>query len=136
MDRRDWHVTLVYVGDFPEQRIDELQALRSAIRVEPFRLRFDRIEFWPRPRVAALAATVVPPELERLVAALKSQMLDLGLESEQRLYRPHMTLVRNARPFETQRLAQSVDTEWAGFDLIESVSEAGRTTYHPLLKDF
>ena len=136
MDRRDWHVTLIYIGDFPEQRIGELQAIKSAIRVEPFRLRFDRIEFWPRPRVAALVASVVPPELERLVEALKSHVLDLGLEPEQRLYRPHMTLVRNARPFETERLAQTVDTEWAGFELIESVSEAGRTTYHPLVNDF
>lgn len=136
VDRRDWHVTLVYIGDFPERRIDELQAAKGAIEVEPFRVRFDRIEFWPRPRVAALAATVVPPELERLVAELKTRMLDLGLEPEQRLYRPHMTLVRNARPFETQRLAQTVDTEWTGFELIESVSELGRTTYHPLLKDF
>jgi len=110
--------------------------LASEIQVEQFRLRFDHIEFWPRPRVAALAATVVPPALERLVAVLKSHMLDLGLEPEQRLYRPHLTLVRNARPFETRRLAQTADTDWTGFELIESVSEAGRRTYHPLLKDF
>lgn len=136
VDRRDWHVTLVYIGDFPEWRIDELHEARQRITVEPFRLRFDRLEFWPRPRIAALVAATVPPELERLVAELKSRLLDLGLEPEERLFRPHMTLVRNARGFETQRLAQAAVTEWAGFELLESVSEAGRTTYQPLVRDF
>ena len=136
VDRRNWHVTLVFIGEFPEARIQELQAVRESVSVEPFRLRFDRLEYWPRPRVAALVATTVPPELERLVESLQSHLPGCGLEPEQRLYRPHMTLVRNARPFETQRLAQAVDTEWSGFELVESVSEPGRTTYRPLLKDF
>lgn len=136
VDRRNWHVTLVFIGDFPDARIQELQAVKESISVEPFRLRFDRLEYWPRPRVAALVATAVPPELERLVGSLQSRLLYCGLEPEQRLYRPHMTLVRSARSFETQRLAQAVDTEWSSFELVESVSEPGRTTYQPLLKDF
>ena len=28
VDRRNWHVTLVFIGDFPEARIGELQAAR------------------------------------------------------------------------------------------------------------
>ena len=94
--------------------------------------RFDRIEFWPRPKVACLVGATVPPELERLVASLNDAIAFMGVEVEERRYRPHITVVRRARPFETQRLAQPAVVDWTGFELIESVSVPGRAKYHPL----
>ena len=137
IDRRNWHVTLVYIGEFPEARIDELHDIGKVVTVEPFRLRFDRLEFWPRPKIAALVPPTVPPELESLVEDLKGQVFAAGVNPEhQRAYRPHVTVVRNARTFETQRLAQSAVLEWSSFELVESVSEPGGVTYRPLVKDF
>ena len=132
IDRRDWHITLAYLGEFPENRITELHEAAGAITVEPFRLRFDRLEFWPRPKIAVVVAATVPPELDRLVETLKGVVFAAGVEPEQRTYRPHITVVRNGRQFETQRLAQSASTEWSSFELIESVSQPGGTTYRPL----
>ena len=132
-ERRNWHITLVYVGNFPASRIGELQEAKKAIEVEPFRLRFDRLEFWPRPKIAALVPPIVPPELESLVENLQGQVLAAGVDPEhQRVYRPHVTVVQNARQFETQRLAQSAITEWSSFELVESISEPGGVTYRPL----
>lgn len=136
IDRRDWHITLAYIGDFPVTRIHELEDVKNSVGVEPFRLRFDRLEFWPRPRIAALVAPTVPPELEQVVEKLNSGIFSAGVEPEQRTYRPHITVVRNARPFETQRLAQPALTEWSDFELVESVSEMGGATYRPIVKDF
>lgn len=137
VDRRNWHITLAYIGEFPESRIDELHEARQAVQFEPFRLRLDRFEFWPRPKIAALVPPTIPPELERLVEDLKGRVFAAGVNPEhQRVYRPHVTVVRNARTFETQRLAQSAITEWSSFELVESVSELGETTYRPLVKDF
>jgi len=137
IERRNWHVTLAYIGDFPESRIDELQEAQRAVTVEPFRLRFDRLEFWPRPKIAALVPPTVPAELERLVEDLNGQVLAAGVNPEhQRMYRPHVTVVRNARAFETQRLAQSAVIEWSSFELVESVPEPGGVTYRPVVKDF
>ena len=136
IDRRNWHVTLAYIGEFPEDRIDELHEARRSVIVEPLRLRFDRVEFWPRPRVAALVSPTVPAELERLVDALNGVLMSVGIVPEQRTYRPHITVVRNARAFETERLAQQAMTEWSSFELVESVSEWGAANYHPLVKDF
>jgi 2'-5' RNA ligase len=126
-ERRNWHITLAYIGEFPEERIDELHEAKQAINV-----RFDRLEFWPRPKVAALVTAIVPPELQRLVDALKGQILAAGIEPEQRAYRPHVTVAKNARPFEALRLAQSAEIEWDSFELVESVSQPGGVTYHPL----
>jgi 2'-5' RNA ligase len=137
VDRRNWHITLAYIGDFPERRIDELLEAKSAVQMEPFRLRFDRLEFWPRPKIAALVPPTIPPELERLVEDLQGRVLAAGVNPEhQRVYRPHVTVCRSARTFETQRLAQSATTEWSSFELVESVSEPGGATYRPIVKDF
>ena len=130
--RGEWHVTLAFVGEYPEEMISFLQVAAEEIPFEPFRLRFDKAEFWPRQKVAVLAAQSVPAELERLVASLNSLLLDAGIAVETRTYRPHITIVRRARPFETQRLAQATLVEWTGFELIESVTAQGSVTYRPL----
>lgn len=130
--RGDWHVTTAFIGSFPEADIAGLLARAAQIPVEPFRLRFDRVEFWPRPKVASLVAPTVPPELQRLVDAQNALLADFGVPVEERTFRPHITVVRRARPFETQRLAQPAVVDWTGFELVESISQPGGATYRPL----
>lgn len=132
VDRRNWHVTLAFIGMFPAHRVPYLLQHAADIHVEPFRLNFDRLEFWPRPKVASLVAATVPPQLKALVDSLNGVLSDLEVSVEDRTYRPHITVVRNARTFETQRLAQRATTEWSGFELVESVSAPGGVSYHPL----
>jgi len=132
VDRRDWHVTLVFIGEFPAAQVPALLERASQIQVEPFRLSFDRMEFWPRPKVACMVAATVPPELLSLVAALNVLVQDFGVVPEDRTYRPHITVARNARAFTTERLTQRATTEWSGFELVESVSGPGGATYRPL----
>ena len=132
VDRRDWHVTLAFIGPFAEDRVPYLLERAAQIEVEPFRLNFDRLEYWARPRVASLSAATVPPALQQLVDALNAVLLDLGLKPEDRNYRPHITVVRNARAFPTERLTQRVITEWSSFELVESVSVPGGVNYVPL----
>jgi 2'-5' RNA ligase len=130
--RGNWHVTTAFIGSFPEADIPGLLARAAEIPFEPFRLRFDRVEFWPRPKVASLVAPTVPAELQCLVDAQNALLTDFGVTVEDRTYRPHITVVRRARPFETQRLAQPAVVEWSGVQLVESVSQPGGATYHPL----
>jgi 2'-5' RNA ligase len=132
VDRRNWHITLPYIGQFDERQIPDLRELTGQIQVEPFRLVFDRLEYWARPKVACLAAATVPAELERLVSSLNDVLRLVGVTPEDRTYRPHITVSRNARAFTTERLAQRTTTEWSGFELIESVSGPGGATYVPL----
>jgi 2'-5' RNA ligase len=132
VDRRNWHVTLAWIGDYPVERIPQLQKRVAAIDVEPFRLSFDRLEFWARPRIASLTAATVPEELHRLVTALENVLQDEGLVKETRTYRPHITVSRNARAFTTERLAQRTSIEWSSFELVESVPGRDGAFYRPL----
>lgn len=130
--RAEWHVTLVFLGMFPEAKIAALQQAAAGIDVEEIRLRFDRLEFWPRPKIACLAASAVPPALETLVSKLELVAADFGYEPEDRRYRPHLTIARNARPFAPEPLARPVTLEWSGFELIESERAARFGRYSPL----
>ncbi len=132
VDRRNWHITLPYIGAFEEAGIPALQDLAGKIQVQPFRLGFDRLEFWARPKVACLVGATIPTELEFLVASLQEILLEVGVIPDDRTYRPHITVVRSARAFTTERLAQRTTTEWSGFELMESVPGPGGVSYVPL----
>jgi 2'-5' RNA ligase len=130
--RGNWHVTLVFVGNFPAERVDELHEAASVVRTEPFRLRFDRLSFWQRPRIACLQAMSVPPPLEALVTDLNAVIERFGVAPESGRYRPHVTAVRRARTFEPIVLARPLELNWSGFELVESVSGREGVQYHPL----
>jgi 2'-5' RNA ligase len=132
VDRRLWHVTLPFIGDFEESRIPELQNLAGLIQVEPFRLGFDRLEYWVRPKVACLVPSTVPAELDSLVTSLNAILEQFGIVPQDRTYRPHITVSRGARSFTTERLTPRVVTEWSGFELMESLSGPGGVNYIPL----
>lgn len=132
VDRRNWHVTLPFIGDFEAHLIPELQEQASAVEVAPFHLSFDRLEFWARPKVACLVAATVPAELQNLVSALDSVLENFSLTPDDRTYRPHITVSRNARPFATERLAHRATTEWSSFELVESVAGLRGIRYAPL----
>ena len=133
--RGNWHITLAFLGECPPTLLEPLLERSAGIPVEPFRLRFDRVEFWARPKIACLVPSTVPAELQMLVSRLNALAEDLGIPVEDRTYRPHMTLVRRARPFEIQRLAQPLTIEWDGFELLESRTERGETRYIPLKQE-
>lgn len=132
IDRRNWHVTLVFIGQFPEQKLVDLRAAVAGIRVEPFRLRFDRAAFWPRPRIACLEAAIVPDELKRLVECLQLAVEPFGIMPQELRYRPHITIARHARTFAAHRLARAIELQCDAFELVESVPERGGAQYHPL----
>jgi len=127
--RANWHLTLLFLGDFPDSAVVGLKRRAAEIPFSPFRLRFDRVEYWPRSRVAVLTPASVPTELARINQALKNLLTDAGFPVEQSQFRPHVTIARNAKPFEVQRLAQPATVEWSGFELLESLSVRGERRY-------
>ncbi|MGI9205103.1 MAG: RNA 2',3'-cyclic phosphodiesterase [Woeseiaceae bacterium] len=132
VDRRNWHVTLVFVGDFPEEKIPGLQAAVDVINAGEIRLRFDTLTFWQRPKIACMHAKIIPPELSQLVESLQKALLPFGYTPEERVYRPHITVSRRARMFQDVRLARPVELLWTDFELVESIAQRGDIQYRPL----
>ena len=89
------HLTLHFLGAVPEPRLPELMdGLQLPSR--PFTLGLDRSERWPN-GAAVLSPSLLPPDLLALHAALRDRLHLLGLSTETRAYRPHVTLARRAR---------------------------------------
>ncbi len=132
VDRRNWHVTLVFIGAFAEEYIARLQAAASEIEPFDIRLRFDRISYWQRPKIASLNPRNVPTELQQLVKSLERKLIPFSFEPNERAYRPHITVARRARTFPDVPLARPIDLQWSSFELIESVSSSRGVQYHPL----
>lgn len=132
VDRRNWHITLVYIGAFDEDNIPSLQASIKEIPRFDFRLRFDRITFWQRPKIASLNPRNTPDELVALVNALEEKLKAFGFVPNERVYRPHITVARRARTFPELPLARPLDLDWSSFELVESVATTRGVQYHPL----
>lgn len=131
-DRRNWHVTLVFIGDFPQEQIPFLQAAAADVDCGTIRLRFDRLTFWQRPRIACLQPVTVPASLEQLVGSLTQMLAAFDVAPEDRVYRPHITVARRARAFDDLLLTRPIDLEWTDFELVESVPVPGGVNYRTL----
>ena len=99
------HLTLSFLGEVAEQRMDELMTALGAvaIRHNPFAIRLAGIGAFPglrRPRVLWLGVAD-DGSLARLQSHTAAALEPLGFPREQRAYSPHLTLARarsEARP--------------------------------------
>lgn len=89
------HLTLAFLGDVPGTRINALLQLGDDLPVDPFSLRFDRIESWKKPALACLRPTEAPAALTRLVGHLQTGLRQEGFAVEARAFKPHVTLSRD-----------------------------------------
>ena len=115
----DWHVTLHFIGSVPRERLDELRA-GLTVPMTSFDLRLDVPERWPH-GLAVLRAATVPEALQQLHADLGQTLLRLGLPTEPRLFRPHLTLARHAAQARPPPLSSLVlDCHAEGYVLMAS----------------
>lgn len=124
-----YHVTLAFLGALPVERFDDIVAVGQAVAPTQLELLFDRVGYWPRPRVLWAAPSRCPPLLNAVVSMLWDQLTDLGLEREARAYQPHLTLCRKVGRAVETKLAKPVLWSASGFVLVESVVADGRFSY-------
>ena len=91
------HVTLVFLGQVDAATECLIKYSAASIVAQPFAMTFDRLSYWPKPKVLCLTGTHTPDELAMLVAALAGEVAGYGLPIESRPYQPHITLVRPAK---------------------------------------
>lgn len=90
----DWHVTLHFIGSLAGERLDALRG-GLAVPFTPFALRFGHAELWPH-GLAVLCPDAVLQDLLDLHTRLGDALRRLGLATDTRPYRPHVTLARQA----------------------------------------
>ena len=94
----DYHVTVKFLGDLPEERQPELIATAAPIAAStaPFVPGLESVGAFPglhRPQVL-WAGVSAGPEMADLAARLDVALADIGFAPEGRSYRPHVTVAR------------------------------------------
>lgn len=120
------HITLRFIGTWPDERLSEMKAaLGNALVTGAIPIRVSQFGYFPNPHrphslFAGVQAGVGLPEL---VGAIDRALAPLGLAPEDRQYHPHVTLarikgnadVRNLR----SKIAGLTDFEFGTFEARE-----------------
>lgn len=127
--RENLHMTLLFLGNTPAHREQALRRMCQALEADSFCLNLDRIGIWPRPRIAWAAPASIPAPLAALSDKLKQLAEYVGQQTDKRVLRPHVTLLRKV----SGRLGQHEITpmHWAvdRFVLVESKTRSEGVQY-------
>lgn len=89
------HVTLKFIGEIPEKRIDDVDAALTGLTWKPFTVTVHGVGFFPGTRSPRVFwAGMEAPTMQGLAEQLDTRMERAGFEKEKRAFRPHITLAR------------------------------------------
>ncbi len=133
------HVTLAFLGVVPGRTFVHLVEIGGRSAGQAVDLAFQRLEYWPKPRVVVAVPASVPPAGLQLVDQLWIELEALGYEREHWPWQPHLTLVRHVRqapssgfgPTLPVGAANGAATGWQ-LALVESSTHSEGVRYRPL----
>jgi RNA 2',3'-cyclic 3'-phosphodiesterase len=114
------HLTLLFLGNQPADRVEEIQSVASDISAQGFCFSLDGFGWFPGARVAWLGGEA-PEAAVELVADLATAVGGLGLKFDPRPFHPHVTLFRQVR--RAPDFPEPAPLQWPieEFALIESI---------------
>jgi len=129
------HNTLVFIGNIAQSRLEPLQLAAQEVSGKGFELCFEVARYWGHNHIVYAAPEHLPPALTQLVLALEQSLASHGFKFDIREYRPHVTLIRNARWTDAPLPAmQPVRWKITDFTLMQSVSHEGIAVYRVLAR--
>jgi 2'-5' RNA ligase len=116
------HITLKFIGEWPEARLDEAEAALRGVKSRPaIPIAIRELGWFPNahsPRVF-WAGVNGGSQLEGLARDAEASLEPLGIARETREYTPHLTLARIKQPAPLQKLQEAIaalpSTEFGSF---------------------
>lgn len=127
--RENIHLTLVFLGNVPAERVEVVRAIAQGLSIPAFDLNFDRLGWWRRNQIGWSAPTDAPRPLFDLVSGLQSGLAAQGFKTEERPYLPHLTLLRRAHCRDSQFDAAAIAWPVRDFVLVSSVLTENGSAY-------
>lgn len=117
------HITLRFIGEWPEERLSGLTAALGTVPVtQPVPIGISQFGFFPNPHHphSFFAGVHAGPGLAELSATIERSLTPLGLAPEARIYHPHVTLARVKRSRDIRGLREHIagmtDYDFGSFD--------------------
>src|SRR5579864_4297282 len=90
------HVTLKFIGEQPEENVEQIKHALSTITARACEIQFRGYGFFPTAKSARVfwVGMESGPELAMLAAAIDEKTATLGIPKEERKFSPHLTLAR------------------------------------------
>jgi len=127
------HLTLAFLGSVPAARLPELEDIAAGLARQSsgnsFVLTLNHIGWWRRPRLVWAGMRNCPCELEALADALASGLQSRGFHTEQRRFRPHVTLLRDADRAPAVAACETVSWRSTQFVMAQSTIENDGVKY-------
>lgn len=114
------HLTLLFLGNQPADRVAGIETAVDEVSAETFRLQLDRFGWFARARVVWLGGQA-PEAAQALVAALAGVLQPLELEFDVRPFRPHITLFRKVARRPDLPVPEPLAWPIGEFALVESI---------------
>ena len=129
------HLTLVFVGEVDAGKLKVLCRVADEIKDSgacAFDFALEKIRHWKRNRIVYAAAGGIPQELGDLVSALADALSAAGFSLEQRTYKPHVTLMRDALCQSLPELAEPIIWRVHEWMLVRSEQTSSGPVYTPI----
>ena len=129
------HMTLKFLGEVPPGKVRAVSAAITHVQPGAISLCCEGVQVFGRDIISAKVGGE-RDKLSALHQSLEAALERCGFEREPRAFKPHITLVRQFRPFGAFDLdsisASRQDFQVTDVILFESTREAGKLVYKPL----
>jgi 2'-5' RNA ligase len=114
------HVTLKFIGEKPNDTVEEIKRVLSGVRAESIELSFRGYGFFPTAKAARVFWVGIEsgPQLPSLAKAVDAATFSLGIPKEDHSFTPHLTLARGGGRSGTPRWSKS-DTPNKNFQRLQ-----------------
>lgn len=118
------HVTTKFIGEWPEERLDELKKSLASIPSRPsIETHIHRLGFFPNPKSPRnFRCGIDAPGLAELASDTDAATAALGIRSEKRAYSPHLTLARIKERLDLRPLHHRISEEDLDFGRFQARS--------------
>ncbi len=104
------HITTKFIGEWPEEELEELQRALAALPARPpIPVHIRKVGFFPNPHSPRVFwCGIEAPGLPELAADTDRATAALGIAPEQRAFSPHLTLARIKEKLDLQPLREAI----------------------------
>lgn len=131
------HSTLVFLGGVEESRLEALRLVAEGVSSRGFELKLTTAHYWGHNHIVYAAPDAIPPQLAKLVQELEDKLRRHHFHIEDRTYKPHVTLLRNAQWSDAPLPAMpEVSWKFDDFVLVQSLHDEDGSSHYEVLARF